>query len=442
MKVGTYVVKLSIIICQDSCTDMKVLIVNTSERVGGAAVAANRLMKALNKNGVAAKMLVNNKSTDDLNVLEVQGKWRKRFNFVLERGLIYILNGFTKERLFEIDPAFTGCDITKLPCFKEADIIHLHWVNQGMLSLGNLRKVLESGKPVVWTMHDFWPLTSVCHHNGECRQFETGCKDCSLVWTKWMRLIVRDVFRRKKKAIVANPLSFISVSSWASSNIESSPMGRGSVFHVIPNMLDLDNDFVQLDKHRCRELLNLPSGKLLLLFGAARLDNPIKGLEKVLESIGQNIVCGGFRYDEVCLVTFGESKSDSWKEKVPVPLIEMGKITENKRLCMLYSACDILISASYKETFGQTLIEAMACGCVPVSFDSGGPRDIIVHKENGYLAKAGDIDDLAKGLLWAMNMHTGISLKLRQYVCENYSDDRVAHNYEDLYTKILLGDKK
>ena len=40
---------------------MKVLIVNTSERTGGAAVAANRLMKALINNGVKAKMLVREK---------------------------------------------------------------------------------------------------------------------------------------------------------------------------------------------------------------------------------------------------------------------------------------------------------------------------------------------------------------------------------------------
>ena len=33
---------------------MRVLIINTSERVGGAAIAANRLMKALKKKGIVA----------------------------------------------------------------------------------------------------------------------------------------------------------------------------------------------------------------------------------------------------------------------------------------------------------------------------------------------------------------------------------------------------
>ena len=49
---------------------MKILIVNTSERTGGAAVAANRLMKALINNGVKAKMLVREKETDTLTVAE------------------------------------------------------------------------------------------------------------------------------------------------------------------------------------------------------------------------------------------------------------------------------------------------------------------------------------------------------------------------------------
>ena len=45
---------------------MKVLIVNTSERTGGAAVAANRLMEALINNGVKAKMLVRDKQSSSL----------------------------------------------------------------------------------------------------------------------------------------------------------------------------------------------------------------------------------------------------------------------------------------------------------------------------------------------------------------------------------------
>ena len=53
---------------------MRVLIINTSEHTGGAAVAANRLMDALNNNGVKAKMLVRDKLTDDITVVGLKHK--------------------------------------------------------------------------------------------------------------------------------------------------------------------------------------------------------------------------------------------------------------------------------------------------------------------------------------------------------------------------------
>ena len=49
---------------------MRVLIINTSERIGGAAIAANRLMEALKNNGIKTKMLVRDKQTDQISVVE------------------------------------------------------------------------------------------------------------------------------------------------------------------------------------------------------------------------------------------------------------------------------------------------------------------------------------------------------------------------------------
>ena len=154
---------------------MRVLIVNTSERTGGAAVAARRLMEALNGHGVKAKMLVRDKETDSLTVVGLKGKWWQQWCFLWERLVIYMYQHCSRKHLFEIDIANAGTDITRLPEFKEADVIHLHWINQGMLSLSGIRKILRSGKPVVWTMHDIWPATAICHLTLDCMQFKTGC---------------------------------------------------------------------------------------------------------------------------------------------------------------------------------------------------------------------------------------------------------------------------
>ena len=128
---------------------MRVLIINTSERLGGAAVAASRLMESLKNNGIKAKMLVRDKQTDQISVVGLQRNWWQVWRFVWERIVIWKANRFKKNNLFAVDIANTGTDITSLPEFQQADVIHLHWVNQGMLSLNDIRKILKSGKPVV-----------------------------------------------------------------------------------------------------------------------------------------------------------------------------------------------------------------------------------------------------------------------------------------------------
>ncbi len=126
---------------------MRVLIINTSERIGGAAIAANRLMEALKNNGIKTKMLVRDKQTDQISVVELKKSWWKVWQFIWERVVIWQANHFKKHNLFAVDIANTGTNITALPEFTQADVIHLHWINQGMLSLTDIRRIIQSGKP-------------------------------------------------------------------------------------------------------------------------------------------------------------------------------------------------------------------------------------------------------------------------------------------------------
>ena len=101
--------------------------------------------------------------------------------FSLGALVCLLVLSFQPKHLFEIDIANAGVDITQLPEFKEADIIHLSWINQGMLSLKGIRKILDSGKPVVWTMHDIWPATGICHITLNCQRYQSYCGNCRLL---------------------------------------------------------------------------------------------------------------------------------------------------------------------------------------------------------------------------------------------------------------------
>jgi hypothetical protein len=59
-----------------------------------------------------------------------------------------------------------------------ADVIHLHWVNQGFLSLKNIYQLSALGKPIVWTLHDMWAFTGGCHYSSDCVRFKEVCGFC------------------------------------------------------------------------------------------------------------------------------------------------------------------------------------------------------------------------------------------------------------------------
>ena len=181
---------------------MRVLIINTSERIGGAAVAAGRLMESLKNNGIKAQMLVRDKQTDQISVVGLKRSWLHVWKFMWERIVIWKANRFKKNDLFAVDIANTGTDITSLPEFQQADVIHLHWINQGMLSLNTIRKILTSGKPVVWTMHDMWPCTGICHYARECRNYEQECHHCPYIYGGGGKKdLSTRIFRKKKENV-------------------------------------------------------------------------------------------------------------------------------------------------------------------------------------------------------------------------------------------------
>ena len=132
---------------------MKVLLVSTSECSGGGAIAARRLTEALVANGVKAKLLVRDKQTDAVMVCQTGNKVPK----LMERLAILPRCGFRRSLLWQSDIANTGIDITHTREFQEADVVHLHWVCQGMLSLKGIDKIMSSGKRIIWTLHHEWP---------------------------------------------------------------------------------------------------------------------------------------------------------------------------------------------------------------------------------------------------------------------------------------------
>lgn len=416
---------------------MRVLLINTSDRIGGAAIAANRLMESLKNNGIKAKLLVRDKQTDEISVVGLKKSWTNIIKFVWERFIIWKANHFKKDNLFAVDIANVGTDVTLLPEFKQADVIHLHWINQGMLSLKIIRKILLSGKPVVWTMHDMWPCTGICHHARECTNYETECHNCQYLTNNGSAHdLSYKIFKKKKKLYKEAPIVFVACSHWLEDLAQRSALLAGQNIISIPNPINT-NLFHPNDKKEARIKSMLPQKGKLLLFGSVKISDKRKGIDYFIESCKILNEKYPTLKDELGIVVFG-NQSQMLEHILPFRVYPLNFINNDHDLVNVYNAVDLFVTPSLEENLPNTIMEAMACGVPCVGFNIGGIPEMIDHLHNGYVAQYKSSEDFANGIYWLLTNpdYQEISELANHKAVQNYSESAVAKRFIEVYNKI------
>lgn len=417
---------------------MRVLIVNTSEINGGAAVAANRLKEALTHNGVKAKMLVAEKQTNHVTVAEIPHHWLYKWHFVRERLSIFWHLFFSRKHLFEIDIANSGSDITSLPEFKEADVIHLNWINQGMLSLGSIRKIIKSGKPIVWTMHDLWPATGICHYARKCGAFRSACHNCPLLPSGGSTSdLSRRVWRRKKELYHNSNIHFVTCSRWLETQAKQSTLLKGLSVTSIPNTIDT-HIFCPSDKKQARTRMGLPEEGRVILFVSQKATDERKGAPFFVEAINRLADSDPTAHENTYVAILG-SHAEEIASQLRLPSFALGYISDEHQIASVYNAADVYVLPSLEDNLPNTIMEAMACGVPSVGFRVGGIPEMIDHKRNGYVAQFKDADDLAEGIRWTLCEadRAQIADACLQKVAHNYSQQSVAMRYIEVYNELI-----
>ena len=417
---------------------MRVLIVNTSEKTGGAAVAAGRLMEALNNNGVKAKMLVGDKQTDNIMVAGLPRPWRQRWNFLWERFCIFAHLHFSREHLFEIDMANAGTDITSLPEFREADIVHLSWINQGMLSLGSIRKILRSGKPVVWTMHDLWPASAICHYARGCAAFKTGCHHCRLLpGGGSVNDLSARVYARKQKIYRNSNIHFVTCSKWLADQARQSRLLAGLYVEPIPNPIDT-RVYAPRDRRECRSRLQLPVDKRVILFVSQRATMERKGMTYLVEAVRQLAESRPDMAADTVVAILG-GHSEDVVAQLALPAFPLGYVSDERKIVDVYNAADVFVLPSLEDNLPNTIMEAMACGVPCVGFKVGGIPEMIDHRRNGYVAAFRDAADLAAGIRWVLAEadYADLQRQALSKVTASYSQRSVAMRYIEVYNQAM-----
>ncbi len=435
---------------------MKVLMVNTSEHTGGAAVAASRLCDALYNYGVKVQMLVRDKEAPsdapsrDVAVLTPGKTLVPKWHFLWERLRIFWHLHLKRDHLFDIDIANSGFDITRLPAFKEADVIHLHWVNQGMLSLRGIRKILQSGKPVVWTMHDIWPATAICHLTLGCRRFTSGCQSCKYLPGGGSKNdLSASVWSRKQRMLLHQTVIFVACSRWLEGEAKASALLKGQTVTSIPNPIDTKvfcpskRETKKSEKIKSLALPPEISDKLpeegnIILFVCQRVSNPYKGMNYLIEACKKLAKQQPEMKSNTTLVVLG-SHADDVAEQMPFPTVALGYVDDEHRMADIYRAADLFVLPSLSENLPNTIMEAMACGTPCVGFRVGGIPEEIDHKKNGYVAVYRDSDDLAEGIRWILFEadRQQLSDDAVRKVTRYWSQTSVAIRYSEIYQQAI-----
>lgn len=416
---------------------MRVLIINTTERQGGPAIAAYRLTEALKNNGIKAKMLVRRKSTDQLTTVLAERSVGNRLSVLWERFSVALHTHFRRNRIYAIDLGHSGGDITELPEFKQADVIHLHWVNDGMLSLTSIEKIIASGKPIVWTLHDMWPFTGICHYAHECDHYTDHCHDCPQLNSRKHHDVAFRTFEYKIQLFQGAHIRFVACSRWLGNMASNSHLLQGKKIECIPNAINI-NLFRSRNKQQARKVLDLPTDKRLVLFSSHMLNDERKGFHYLKEAAIRLKAEHPEWSSQLGIVIVGKDMNPAMCHDIPLDVYPLNYIADEKVMVDVYNAVDLYAIPSLQDNLPNTVMEAMACGVPCIGFNVGGIPEMIDHLHNGYIAEYKNVGDLAHGIHWLLTEgeYDILSREATRKAANSYSESSVAMKYISVYNRM------
>ena len=173
---------------------MKVLIVASSDIVGGAHKAAYRLHRSLLNQGLDSQMLVQNKKSDDYTVIGARSDLRKILINPMRPALDHIFMKINNIKTLFSSSYLPFSEIISQINELNPDIVHLHWITGGMIRIEDISRIKA---PLVWSLHDMWPFTGGCHIPMDCKSFQTGCGRCPILQSNSKHDLSFKVFNRK-----------------------------------------------------------------------------------------------------------------------------------------------------------------------------------------------------------------------------------------------------
>ncbi|HMK04312.1 MAG TPA: glycosyltransferase, partial [Ferruginibacter sp.] len=336
------------------------------------------------------------------------------------------------KRLGSFSYPVLGTNVARLKEIKNADFIYIHWALMGLLNFRSIKNIARLNKPVIIFQHDMWSITGGCHHSFTCEKYRTeGCNDCPMFPEhKRNDLSFKEFGKKMRLYSKYNNLFFVSPSRWLNDCTGGSLLTRNKPAFYIPNIFD-SSLFNPMGKDTARQILNIDTNETVIAFGAVSVDSPYKGwayLQKALELLKED---GSI--NNISVLIFGSSYSKEIDEAIPFKAKFMGYLKDEYSISLVYNAADVFVVPSLADNLPTTVLESLSCGTPVVGFNIGGIPDMISHKENGYLAKYKDANDVCEGIKFCLQY------RLKGYLLPNFAQELTIQKHLELFEHIKSG---
>jgi glycosyltransferase involved in cell wall biosynthesis len=407
--------------------NIKVLHIVSGDMSGGASRGAYILHQGLIRLGVDSKILINRvQNLGDDRVINATTTMTELIKQKIRSRLdLYLAVLFGNGAIFST--GLVGFDFTRLQEYKDADIVNLHWINDGFVDIKLLSYIK---KPIVWTMRDMWPMTGGCHYSLECQNYKNGCGNCKQLTKKFDNDLSRFIHNRKKKFIPKN-IKLVGISRWLSNCAKESSLFKDFDVRMISNAIKTE-EFFAIDKSVARNILGINTSKKVILTGSSNAEDFYKGFNKFIEAVKT------LDRESYFLCFFG-MLNKSLIDEMGFEYKSFGYLHDSASLRLTYSCADVFVAPSLMEAFGKTIAESMVCGTPVVCFDATGPKDIVSHQVNGYCAVPFDSLDLARGIEWILSYadYEMLVKNCIKIINEKFDSKVIAKQYVDLYKEII-----
>lgn len=342
------------------------------------------------------------------------GKWaqlKAHLNNKLEK-LKYV---YDKSKFGQYSYPTLGSDVSHLKTIREADAIYIHWVLLGFFEFKSFEKLFELDKKIFIVMHDMWFMTGGCHHVMDCLGYTKDCNACPIFPNDKSIASSQHILKQKLLDKYGHKLQFIAPSQWLKNLAKKSSLLKNQTIHFIPNYFD-SPDFKIEAQHEARAALGIDPTKLVLCFGAVNIGSVYKGwtyLKNAFIHLKQMYAQG-----QLEVVIFGNGDLEEFQRAIPFKIHYLGFLEDEKKIALAYKVADVFVIPSILDNQPTTVVESLHCGIPVVGFDLCGIPEMIEHRKTGFIAKAYDSLDLARGIQYCMDNDLR-GMPKDQYLAEN-----------------------